>query len=378
MEREKMARKAKTAQAPEAVEVVSSIKALDHEFKCRDHQFEVGKTYTVEGEIVAYRNGFHAVDWNDPFHVWDFYPIIDDEGRLTRYAETDQTGAMAREEEKRGTKIASASITIKAELTLPEFVKKAVARVVEMTKGKGDDPSGYYARIGSSGYSAQIGSSGYSAQIGSSGYYARIGSSGHYARIGSSGHYARIGSSGDSAQIGSSGDYAQIGSSGYSARIGSSGHYARIGSSGHYARIGSSGYYARIGSSGHYARIGSSGYSAQIGSSGYSAQIGSSGDSAQIGSSGDYAQIGSSGYSAQIGSSGYSARIDASGENNVVASAGINARVKGAIGTWISVAEFDDSIPPKCIGFATGCIGQDGLKPDIQYIAKGGKLVRAD
>ena len=94
--------------------------------------------------------------------------------------------------------------------------------------------------------------------------------------------------------------------------------------------------------------------------------------SAQIGSSGDYAQIGSSGDSARIGSSGDYAQIEATGENSVIASAGRSTVVRGAKGTWISVAEYADG---KCVGFATGCIGQDGLEPDTDYKAEGGKLV---
>jgi hypothetical protein len=44
-------------------------------------------------------------------------------------------------------------------------------------------------------------------------------------------------------------------------------------------------------------------------------------------------------------------------------------------GTWIAIAEYDDH--EKCIGFATGCIGQDELKPDTAYKALNGKLVEA-
>lgn len=40
-----------------------------------------------------------------------------------------------------------------------------------------------------------------------------------------------------------------------------------------------------------------------------------------------------------------------------------------------SIAEFNNR--RECVGFATGCIGKDGLKPDTAYIAKGGKLVEA-
>ncbi|MCT4470649.1 DUF7666 domain-containing protein [Bosea spartocytisi] len=371
------------APAKEAA-AITSIKGFDHEFKCRGFQFEVGKTYEVKGDVKACRNGFHAVSMDAPLHVWDFYPIIDDEGRLTRYAITEQTGATDEEKTEKGTKIASASISIKMELSLPEFIRKAVERIVDLTRGKTADAAGYSAQIGSSGYYARIGSSGCSAQIGSSGYYARIGSSGDYAQIGSSGDYAQIGSSGDYAQIGSSGDSAQIGSSGYyarigssgcSAQIGSSGDYARIGSSGDSAQIGSSGDYARIGSSGDSAQIGSSGDSAQIGSSGYYARIGSSGCSAQIGSSGYYAQIGSSGDYAQIGSSGDSARINSTGRDAVIASAGPGTTASGIDGAWVSLAEFIDG---KCVGFATGCIGKDGLKPNTAYRALGGKLVEVE
>jgi hypothetical protein len=111
--------------------------------------------------------------------------------------------------------------------------------------------------------------------------------------------------------------------------------------SGDDARIGSSGYAAQIGSSGNDARIGSSGNYAQIGSSGNYAQIGSSGNAARIGSSGNYAQIGSSGDDARIGSSGYAARIVLEGECSVASAIGNKAMIKGKIGSWITLAEYD-------------------------------------
>ncbi|MEK6281902.1 MAG: hypothetical protein AABN95_16230, partial [Acidobacteriota bacterium] len=80
----------------------------------------------------------------------------------------------------------------------------------------------------------------------------------------------------------------------------------------------------------------------------------------------------SSGHSAKNASSGDSAKNEAKGENSVIAAAGANSQAKGALGTWISLAEYKDK---KCVGFATGCVGQDGLEPDTWYKAKGGKLV---
>ena len=62
----------------------------------------------------------------------------------------------------------------------------------------------------------------------------------------------------------------------------------------------------------------------------------------------------------------------------MVASAGVNARVKGAVGTWLSVAEFeynDKEFRYDCVGFATGQAGYGDVPADTWLIAKGGKLV---
>lgn len=37
--------------------------------------------------------------------------------------------------------------------------------------------------------------------------------------------------------------------------------------------------------------------------------------------------------------------------------------------------QFEIGKDGKCVGFATGCIGKDGLKPNTAYRAKGGRLV---
>ena len=118
----------------------------------------------------------------------------------------------------------------------------------------------------------------------------------------------------------------------------------------------------------------SSGDYAQLASSGRSAKLASSGDVAQLASSGDSARLASSGDSAKLASSGDRARLASSGFNGVVSSSGPNSQAKGAVGTWISIAEFKDG---RCVGFATGCIGEDGLEPDVFYKAKNGKLVKA-
>ena len=204
---------------------IKSFKAFDREMKCLCFQYEVGKEYE-ENNIKVCERGFHACE--NPFDVLDYYPLVDERGMPSRFAEVEQSGDIDRDENK----TCSSKIRIKAELTIGQFVKACVEWIKDATS-----------------YKTKV--SGNCAQIGSSGNCAQIGSSGNYAKIGSSGDSAKIGSSGDSAKIGSSGYYAQIGSSGNYAKIGSSGYYAQIGSSGNCAKINSEGMYSVVCCAGH-------------------------------------------------------------------------------------------------------------------------------
>ena len=307
---------------------IIAYKGFDKDFKCRDFQYEVGKTYEMNGNIKCCNRGFHACE--SPMEVFDHYDML-----TSRFAAVEQSGKIDKRESS--TKVCSSRIKIKAELKFADIINLGVEWLKEIT-------APFKIKANNCGNDDNY------AKIGSSDYYAKIGSSGHYAQIGSSGDYAQIGSSGDYAQIGSSGHYAQIGSSGDYAQIGSSGDYAKIGSSGHAAKIGSSGYAAKIGSSGDYAQIGSSGDYAKIGSSGYAAKIGSSGHAAKIGSSGDYAQIGSG------------------GRNSVVMCAGFNSKAKAAVGSWITLAEWrktDGEYKPICV--KTEQVDGKRIKADTYY-----------
>lgn len=189
---------------------IIAYKGFDKDFKCRGFQYEVGKTYEMDGNIKCCNRGFHACE--SPIEVLDHYDML-----TSRFAEVEQSGEIDKMDNP--TKICSSCIKIKAELKLADIINLGVEWLKEITapskiKANNSSNDGNYAKIGSSGDYAKIGSSGYYAQIGSSGGYAQIGSSAYYAKIGSSGDSAKIGSSGDYAKIGSSGNYAQIDSSG--------------------------------------------------------------------------------------------------------------------------------------------------------------------
>ena len=162
-----------------------------------------------------------------------------------------------------------------------------------------------------------------------------------------------------------------------------------LASSGDYANLTSSEKCANFASSGKCAKLTSSGDYAQLTSSGYGASLASSGDYAQLTSSGDYAQLTSSGYNANLASSGISTRLASSGtctkleclaENGVAAAIGKNSRIKGRVGTWITLAEYGEwngKCYP-CKRVKSVMIDGEKIKADTWYKLENGEFVEVE
>jgi hypothetical protein len=100
------------------VSPVVAYKGFGMDWKCRGYQFAVGATYKHEGPVVrCATGGFHSCEF--PLDVFSYYPPSE-----SRYAVVEASGDIDRDDSD--TKIASASITITAEITLPKLVQYAV------------------------------------------------------------------------------------------------------------------------------------------------------------------------------------------------------------------------------------------------------------
>ena len=97
---------------------IVTYKGFNKDLQCRDYQFAIGETYHHEGKVEACGSGFHACEC--PFDVFRYYSPAN-----SRFAETISFGTTDHEEHG-NTKIASASITIKAELSLPQFIQRGI------------------------------------------------------------------------------------------------------------------------------------------------------------------------------------------------------------------------------------------------------------
>ena len=109
-------------------------KGFDKDMKCRDFQYEEGKTYEEEKAELC-NTGFHACE--DPLDIFGYYPPAD-----SKYHEVELE-EITEERSEEDTKICGRRITIGAEIGIPgivkahvEYVKANVKKAVEAGAAK--------------------------------------------------------------------------------------------------------------------------------------------------------------------------------------------------------------------------------------------------
>lgn len=145
-----MARSSSKKQQASAVAVtdaparIVAYKGFNPQFQCAPNdtpfQFEVGKSYEVEGRISACSNGFHACQY--PLSVFSYYPPSNGSESVNRFALVELEGDL----DVDGDKTAARKITIVRELTIKEMTEAAVAyteaRLLSTKPGSNDEERG--------------------------------------------------------------------------------------------------------------------------------------------------------------------------------------------------------------------------------------------
>ena len=103
-------------------------KGFDSELKCRDFQYEVGKTYETDKADLC-ESGFHFCE--APLDVFTYYPPAGN-GKMSRYCEVeaDDVSNQKSDDSKRVSK----KLTVGAEIGIPGLVKAHIEYVKENVK----------------------------------------------------------------------------------------------------------------------------------------------------------------------------------------------------------------------------------------------------
>ena len=149
---------------------ITAYKGFNSDWTCRDHQFEVGKTYKLEGEPEICVHGFHAC--LNPMDVFGYYAP-----GQSKFAVVEVPDHV--EEHEGDTKICGVEITIKAEMSLPEFIGKGVEYL--LSKVKWDEAkesnTGNYSAATNTGYQSAATVEGQRSVAMASGYEGRASAS---------------------------------------------------------------------------------------------------------------------------------------------------------------------------------------------------------
>ena len=145
-------------------------KAFNPDFTCKGKQYEENTTYEENGNEICEAGVMHYCE--NPFDVLDYYPLVNENGEISEFAEVEPLGKVF----KRENKCATNKLHIKAKLGLKGFIKACVDFTLEKTKieeiedGIENDNGNNYARIGSSGDYARITSKGKHSVVMAAGY----------------------------------------------------------------------------------------------------------------------------------------------------------------------------------------------------------------
>ena len=151
-------------------------KAFEKGLICRGKQYAENTVFEEKNAEIC-RRGMHFCE--NPFDVLDYYPLVDENGEFSDFAEVEALADTKTDDKK---KYCTTKLQICAKLSFAGFVNACIDFLHEKTIRDMPD-----SKV----------DSGYSAQIGSSGDYAKIGSSGDYAQITSTGEDSVICCSGN-------------------------------------------------------------------------------------------------------------------------------------------------------------------------------------
>ena len=303
-------------------------KAFEKGLICKSKQY-AENTVFEENTAEICKSGMHFCV--NPLDCLDYYPLIDDNGDMTEFAEVEALDEPQTDDNK---KYCTKKLKIGAKLSLAgfikssfEFIKESCKTTDEKTKTRKKDDS----------------------------------------KLAASGYNSKLAASGDNSKLAASGDDSQLAASGYNSQLAASGYNSKL---------AASGYNSKLAASGDNSQLAASGDDSKLAASGYNSQLAASGDNSKLAASGYNSQLAASGHNSKLAASGYNSQLELNGLKSVGANIGVNGKIKGKKGNWIVLAEYNENGCPLCVKSAQ--IDGEKIKEDTFYKLKNGEFVEAD
>ncbi|EDY3066718.1 hypothetical protein GTT45_004441 [Salmonella enterica] len=300
-----------------------TFKGFNKDLTCRDFQFEIGKTFHHDGKVEACGSGFHACEC--PFDVFSYYPPSE-----SRYAETISFGVTDREEGG-DTKIASASITIKAELTLPQFIQRGIEWI--------------WSKIDKS-LEQQI-MTGYRSAATNTGDRSAATNTGDQSAATNTGDRSAATNTGDRSAATNTGDQSAATNTGYRSAATNTGDRSAATNTGYQSAATNTGYRSAATNTGDWSAATNTGYRSAATNTG------------------DRSAATNTGYQSAATNTGDQSAAEVSGSQSVAASLGIEGKARASEGGAIVLCYRDED--GELIHIRASKVGENGIMPDTWY-----------
>ncbi|EEF7567869.1 hypothetical protein GWX77_06325 [Salmonella enterica] len=293
---------------------IVTFKGFNKDLTCRDFQFAIGETFHHDGKVEACGSGFHACEC--PFDVFSYYPPAE-----SRYAETISFGVIDREEEG-DTKIASASITIKSELTLPQFIQRGIEWI--------------WSKIDKS-LEQQI----------------------------MTGNRSAATNTGNRSAATNTGDWSAATNTGYQSAATNTGYRSAATNTGYRSAATNTGDWSAATNTGYQSAATNTGNRSAATNTGYQSAATNTGNRSAATNTGYRSAATNTGYQSAATNTGDLSAAEVSGSQSVAASLGIEGKARASEGGAIVLCYRDED--GELIHIRASKVGENGIMPDIWY-----------
>ncbi|MGQ6369919.1 DUF7666 domain-containing protein [Serratia sp. IR-2025] len=233
---------------------ITTYKGFKQDLTCRGFQFEMGKTFEHKGKVEACSGGFHSCEY--PLDCFSYYPPAE-----SRYAETIAAGEVSREDGG-DSKIASATITIKAEISMHQMVTRAIEwiwskvdRSLEQTNTgnrSAASNTGDYSAASNTGNRSAASNTGNRSAASNTGDYSAASNTGDYSAASNTGNRSAASNTGYQSAASNTGDYSAASNTGYQSAASNTGDYSAASNTGDYSAASNTGDYSAASNTGDY------------------------------------------------------------------------------------------------------------------------------
>ncbi|EAX5241420.1 hypothetical protein A9208_24745 [Salmonella enterica] len=332
---------------------IVTFKGFNKDLKCRGFQFAIGETFHHDGKVEACGSGFHACEC--PFDVFSYYPPAE-----SRYAETISFG-ITDSEEGGDTKIASSSITIKDELTLPQFIQRGIEWIWSKIDKSLEQQimCGSWSAATNTGYLSAATNTGDRSAATNTGDRSAATNTGDWSAATNTGDWSAATNTGDRSAATNTGDRSAATNTGYQSAATNTGNRSAATNTGYQSAATNTGYQSAATNTGNRSAATNTGNRSAATNTGYLSAATNTGDWSAATNTGDWSAA------------------EVSGSQSVAASLGIEGKARASEGGAIVLCYRDED--GELIHIRASKVGENGIMPNTWYqLDKDGEFVECE